>query len=597
MADDKGDEDRDGLDKDGGDGQLQAGAHQGIDDVIAVTQADNGHKEGQAGLIQDAQRLLIHAEVDGANLADVAENQCGDEDAARSTERELTKAAQGDFDVANQDTNHSDQTQHHEVQRAVLNLFLVDSALLQLFFVGCLFSGHVDAEQFGQGRDHHDDDHHTDGEGHSVAQADGGGSSLQRVTSNDIADSIQRGAVSRGGGHSTGEHTNGLKLADCGAVLEHEMVGDQRDGHRDDRDHHTDDDKLNAVFFKDSADAAADLHADGDKEQHQEKCKELAIRIYNLDEEVYKCVGSSLGRTFTGQKETTLRHLAALMYTKPDGHLLRSELALISNMARTIRDKSERRRLMIEYDSILKEIESLPDTFGQTDIVDKERISLNNLIARRQNEISENDHLIICISRTQGSGGNDIGFELADQLQINYYDAEIFDQVMKRLQADKNAVGDAGSFEGFDKYRKKKHTDLKTWFREFNRYHGLPKQDAVFFNMSDLICELAKSEDCVIMGRCADMILKNNHIPHISLFISAPFQVRVQHVMDIRNMNLKQAVRFLKQMDKQHKKYYEFYTGEKWGKPENYDLCINSANYGLKDTIELIRRMLDQKVH
>ena len=222
---------------------------------------------------------------------------------------------------------------------------------------------------------------------------------------------------------------------------------------------------------------------------------------------------------------------------------------------------------------------------------------MNNLIARRQNEISENDHLIICISRTQGSGGNDIGFELADQLQINYYDAEIFDQVMKRLQADKNEVSDTGNFEGFDKYRKKHHTDLKTWFREFNRYHGLPKQDAVFFNMSDLICELAKSEDCVIMGRCADAILKNNHIPHISLFISAPFQVRVQHVMDIRNMNLKQAVRFLKQMDKQHKKYYEFYTGEKWGRPENYDLCINSANYGLKDTIELIRRMLDQKLH
>ena len=78
--------------------------------------------------------------------------------------------------------------------------------------------------------------------------------------------------------------------------------------------------------------------------------------------------------------------------------------------------------------------------------------------------------------------------------------------------------------------------------------------------------------DCVVMGRCADAILKNNHIPHISLFISAPFQVRVQHVMDIRNMDLKQAVRFLKQMDRQHKKYYEFYTGEKWGRPENYEI-------------------------
>ena len=328
----------------------------------------------------------------------------------------------------------------------------------------------------------------------------------------------------------------------------------------------------------------------------REKCRELATRLYELDGEVYESVGSSLGRTFTGDREGTIRNLSALMYTKPDGHLLRSEMALISNMARTIKDKEEKSRLMKKYDEIFQEILTLPETFVATDIMDKERVALNHMIKHRE-KISENDHLVICISRTQGSGGNDIGFELADQLQINYYDAEIFDQVMKRLQADKNAVSDTGNFEGFDKYRKKKHTDLKTWFREFNRYHGLPKQDAVFFNMSDLICELAKSEDCVIMGRCADAILKNNHIPHISLFISAPFQVRVQHVMDIRNMNLKQAVRFLKQMDKQHKKYYEFYTGEKWGKPENYDLCINSANYGLKDTIELIRRMLDQKVH
>ena len=329
--------------------------------------------------------------------------------------------------------------------------------------------------------------------------------------------------------------------------------------------------------------------------ENKNKYYDIAERIYDLDGEVYECVGSSLGRTFTGDKRTCVNSLVKLMRTKPQGHLLRSELALISNMARTIRKDEDRSRLMRKYDEILKEIAELPAGFGKVEILDENRAKLNTSNLRQK--FSKDDHLIICISRTQGSGGNDIGFELADQLQINYYDAEIFDQVMKRLQADKNAVSDTGNFEGFDKYRKKKHTDLKTWFREFNRYHGLPKQDAVFFNMSDLICELAKSEDCVIMGRCADAILKNNHIPHISLFISAPFQVRVQHVMDIRNMNLKQAVRFLKQMDKQHKKYYEFYTGEKWGKPENYDLCINSANYGLKDTIELIRRMLDQKVH
>jgi len=51
-------------------------------------------------------------------------------------------------------------------------------------------------------------------------------------------------------------------------------------------------------------------------------------------------------------------------------------------------------------------------------------------------------------------------------------------------------------------------------------------------------------------------------------------------------------VKFLKKMDRQHKKYYEFYTSEKWGTPENYDLCINSANYGIKETIEIIERLI-----
>lgn len=327
-------------------------------------------------------------------------------------------------------------------------------------------------------------------------------------------------------------------------------------------------------------------------EENQKKYTELANRIYDLDGEVYECVGSSLGRTFTGGREATVRTLSMLMYTKPDGHLLRSELALISNMARTIQDKEEKSRLMRKYNDILKEVEALPDGFGRVDILDQDRLSLN--LAAGKEKISKDDHLVICISRTQGSAGNDIGFELADELKINYYDVEIFDQVLKRLEADRDEVNDAENFVEFNKYTKKKRLSLKERFREFNRYHGLNKQDAVFFNMSDLICNLAKTEDCIIMGRCADMILKNNHIPHISLFISAPFSVRTQHIKEVRNMNLKQAVRFLKKMDRQHRKYYEFYTGEKWGKPENYDLCINSANYGMKETIDVIRRMISR---
>lgn len=322
---------------------------------------------------------------------------------------------------------------------------------------------------------------------------------------------------------------------------------------------------------------------------------ELANRIYDLDAEVYHVLGSSLGRTFTGNRDTTIRTLSMLMYTKPDGHLLRSELALISNMARTIKDPAEKSRLMTEYDEILKAIEQLPNMFGSTDILDAERAALN--LAARREKISENDHLVICISRTQGSAGNDIGFGLADKLRINYYDVEIFDQVLRRLEAEKGAVNDAEYFADFNKYEKKHKFDPKGWFREFNRYHGLPKQDAVFFNMSDLICDLASKEDCIIMGRCADAILKNNHIPHISLFITAPFAIRVQHVMDVRKMNMKQAVRFLKKMDSQHRRYYNFYGGAQWGKPDNYDLCINSASYGINETENLILKLLNDQIH
>ena len=167
--------------------------------------------------------------------------------------------------------------------------------------------------------------------------------------------------------------------------------------------------------------------------------------------------------------------------------------------------------MMTEYNEILMEIEKLPDVFGKVDILDDERVRLN--LAAKREKLSENDHLVICISRTQGSAGNDIGFELADNLKINYYDVEIFDQVMKRLEADKDAVNDAENFVDFNKYTKKSGGSLKTRFREFNRYHGLPKQDAVFFNMSDLICNLAKTEDCIIMGRCADMTPEKQSYP------------------------------------------------------------------------------------
>ena len=96
------------------------------------------------------------------------------------------------------------------------------------------------------------------------------------------------------------------------------------------------------------------------------------------------------------------------------------------------------------------------------------------------------------------------------------------------------------------------------------------------------------------MGRCADVILANNHIPHISIFITAPFEQRVHRIMEVNDLDHKKAVRLLKKLDRQHARYYNYYTGQKWGDAMNYDICFNSASYGIEESVEIIERMLNQ---
>lgn len=326
--------------------------------------------------------------------------------------------------------------------------------------------------------------------------------------------------------------------------------------------------------------------------ENREASLKLAERIYELDAEVYRILGSGLGRVFTGRRDATIQELARMMGDLSKSHYLRSELALIGNMARTIPDRTTRARIMSLYNDILKQVEKMPQSFGSVDILDEAIASLN-----MSNRFGENNHLIICIGRTYGCAGTDVGFALADKLKINYYDSEIFTEVLERLEVEKGSVRDHASFAhnqnlnqslGYD------HRTFKEHLREFSRYHGLPKEDAVFFNQSDLLCEMAKRENFIIMGRCADVILTNHRIPHVSIFINAPFELRVRRVMSTDNLSYKAAKALLKKLDKQHRSYYEFYTGREWGNSVNYDLCINSASYGIEGSVQLIERVINQ---
>ena len=107
---------------------------------------------------------------------------------------------------------------------------------------------------------------------------------------------------------------------------------------------------------------------------------------------------------------------------------------------------------------------------------------------------------------------------------------------------------------------------------------------------------MAKKEDFVILGRCGNVIMENNRIPHISIFITAPFEQRVKRTMEIHSeMTIKQAKQYLKKLDREKTHHYRFYTGRKWGNANNYDLCINSASYGIDGTVDFLYRMINAR--
>ncbi len=319
----------------------------------------------------------------------------------------------------------------------------------------------------------------------------------------------------------------------------------------------------------------------------------LAERIYHLDEQVYALSGSSLGRTLIGGKSKAVGILSREIELRPQSALVLDDLALISNMARTIPDSAARKRLLTEYNDILTELKQLETALDAHDIADRKRISLNPFAAGTKKFTTE-DRLVICIGRTYGSAGTDIGFKLADDLHINYYDASVFKDVIERLQLRKELQEDENVENSLARLRQLRGIRLFT--RNFNRFHGLPTEDALFFNQSQYIEDRSRQEDFVVMGRCADVILRNAGIPHVSIFITAPFEIRARRVMELHKLSYREACRTVHREDRKHARFYRRYTGYEWGNAVHYDLCINSASYGIAESEELIIRVIKARL-
>lgn len=201
-------------------------------------------------------------------------------------------------------------------------------------------------------------------------------------------------------------------------------------------------------------------------------------------------------------------------------------------------------------------------------------------------------HPILTISRECGSGGHSIGVAVSKALDIPLYDSEIIDLMAKRTNLAKEYLASQEDLFG-PGYATRMANPFST---------GASLPDEVQLMLTKLILELVEQGPCVIIGRCADYILRNR--PNcLHAFIHAPMEFKVNRAMydaqyrfldhqDVARMNDVQRRTYLAnrlaKRDKNRSRYYEFYTGRTWGDYKNYDICINSGRWGIEGSTRLL---------
>ncbi len=198
-----------------------------------------------------------------------------------------------------------------------------------------------------------------------------------------------------------------------------------------------------------------------------------------------------------------------------------------------------------------------------------------------------NFNTVIAIGRQYGSGGREIGEILSDMMGIPFFDRELV-----AIAAEKSGVS-KDVYSHIDETATNSllyalSTGAYTLSSHFTTVNDLPLNDKLYIIQTNLIKDIVKDNgSCVIVGRCADYILKDD--PRcVSVFIHAPLKARVQRIMEKEGLSAVAAESRIIKTDKKRANYYNFYTNREWGDINNYELCINSAVLGKQKTAEMI---------
>lgn len=196
------------------------------------------------------------------------------------------------------------------------------------------------------------------------------------------------------------------------------------------------------------------------------------------------------------------------------------------------------------------------------------------------------DNYIITIGREYGSGGYEIGKKLSEKLGIGFYDKNLID-----VAAEQSGI----HVDMLNKADERTANPLVNPFLHPGYENGTVN-DRLFWTQSEVIRGLAeKGESCVIIGRCADYILRD-YDNVLKIFIQAPLKNRIQRIADKYLIELpEEAKKEVLRNDKLRRSYYQFYTDGKWGGRERKDMVINSSILGIDGTVELIKEFVERK--
>lgn len=193
---------------------------------------------------------------------------------------------------------------------------------------------------------------------------------------------------------------------------------------------------------------------------------------------------------------------------------------------------------------------------------------------------------VITISRQFGSGGKEIGEKLAKKLGIPFYDNELIDRAAKESGFSTKAFENAES-KATNSLLYSIAMGMNSYGNQELGFTHLSLDDRIYLAQSDVIRKVAEEGPCVIVGRCADYVLKE-HKEVINVFIWAELEFRIDRAINLENLSPVKAEENVLKIDKRRANYYNYHANGKWGKADNYHLCLRSDDLGIDNVVDCI---------